>query len=104
MLIAVEACEGGVMGEGLTAPGALLTSAASPVENSISANYDPSSQTWLADQYSYRLWKAEAATPNLSLDALFQLQYLNVDGSHVSAYGPNFGNPVTVSIGEFLTP
>jgi hypothetical protein len=104
MLVAVEACEGGVLGQNLDAPGALLISAASPVENSLSANYDFSGQTWLADQFSYQLWRAESATPKESLDALYQQLYLNVDGSHVSAYGSDFGNAATVSVGEFLTP
>jgi ABC-type branched-subunit amino acid transport system substrate-binding protein len=104
MLIVVEACEAGVLGQNLTAPGALLISAASPVENSLSTNYDTSALTWLADQFSYQLWKAESATPNVSLDQLYQHLYLSVDGSHVSAYGPAFGNPAAVGVGEFLTP
>jgi ABC-type branched-subunit amino acid transport system substrate-binding protein/glycosylphosphatidylinositol transamidase (GPIT) subunit GPI8 len=104
MLITVEACEGGVLGENLDAPGALLISAASPVENSLSANYDPASLTWLADQFAYQLWRSETKTPNLSLDALYEHLYLNVDGSHVSAYGSDFGDAEHVRIREFLTP
>lgn len=104
MLIAVEACEAGVMGQGLSAPGVLLLSAASPVENSLSSNYDPSSLTWLADQFSYQLWRAESGAPNISLDALYKRLYLNVDGSHVSAYGPQLGNASAISLAEFVTP
>jgi glycosylphosphatidylinositol transamidase (GPIT) subunit GPI8 len=104
MLVAVEACEGGVLGQNLNAPGALLVTAASPVENSLSANYDFAGQTWLADQFSYQLWRAESASPDQSLDALYQDLCLNVDGSHVSAYGPDFGDAATVSVGELLTP
>ncbi len=59
MLIAVESCESGSLGQGLDAPGALMITAASPVENSLSTNYDPSAVTWLADQFSYQLWQAE---------------------------------------------
>ncbi len=104
MLIAVEACEGGVLGQELDAPGALLISAASPIENSLSANYDSVNATWLADQFSYELWQAEAATPQASIEALYRQLYLNVDGSHVSAYGPGFGNAAGVRLAEFLTP
>ena len=42
MFIAVESCQGGALGADLNAPGAMLLSAASPVENSLSANYDAS--------------------------------------------------------------
>jgi ABC-type branched-subunit amino acid transport system substrate-binding protein len=104
LLIAVEACQGGALGQGLDARGALLLSAANPVENSLSANYDPAAGTWLADQFSYELWRAEAATPSLSLDRLYERLYLHVAGSHISAYGPRFGAGSTATIGEFLTP
>jgi glycosylphosphatidylinositol transamidase (GPIT) subunit GPI8 len=104
MLIAVDACQAGALGQNLDAPGALLLSAASPVEDSLAANYDPALETWLADQFSYRLWQAEAATPDMSLDRLYQHLYLTVAGSHVSAYGPDFGNAATVPLGEFLAP
>jgi glycosylphosphatidylinositol transamidase (GPIT) subunit GPI8 len=104
IFVAVEACEGGVLGEDLDAPGALLLSAASPIENSLATNYDPALRTWLADEFSYRLWQSEGATPHLSLDQLYEHLYLNVAGSHVSAYGPAFGNAATASLREFLTP
>src|SRR5437899_944186 len=103
MLIVVEACEGGVLGQGLTAPGALLLSAANPTENLLSANYDSASKTWLADQFSYQLWQASAQLPNASVDDVYQHLYLNVEGSHVSAYGPRFGDARTVPLREFLT-
>lgn len=60
MPIAGEACEAGVVGQGLKASGTLLISAASAVENSLSASYDPSEQTRLADEFSYQLWRAES--------------------------------------------
>jgi glycosylphosphatidylinositol transamidase (GPIT) subunit GPI8 len=103
MLVVVEACEGGVLGQNLTAPGALLLSAANPTENSLSANYDTDSHTWLADQFSYQLYQATAGFPNSSIDDVYQHLYLNVEGSHVSAYGPRFGDARTVPFREFLT-
>jgi glycosylphosphatidylinositol transamidase (GPIT) subunit GPI8 len=103
IMVAVEACEGGVLGQDLNAPGVLLLSAANPVENSLSANYDSALETWLADEFSYQLWKAEGATPNTTLDQLYQHLYLSVAGSHVSAYGPGFGNAGVISLAEFLS-
>ena len=102
LLVAVEACEGGVLGENLDAPGALLLSAAGPIEDSLSANYDASLDTWLADQFSYQYWMTSAAA-TMSVSAVYQRVYLDVDGSHPSAYGSQFGNPSAVPIGEFLS-
>jgi hypothetical protein len=102
ILVAVEACEGGVLGVPLDAPGALLLSAASPVEDSLSTNYDPSLDAWLADQFSYEYWST-SRDPTASVAAVFQRVYLDVDGSHPSAYGPQFGNPAVVQVGEFLS-
>ncbi len=60
--------------------------------------------TWLADEFSYQLWRTESHSPNLSLDAFHPHPYLSIDGSHVSAYGRGFGNAATVTVGEFLRP
>jgi glycosylphosphatidylinositol transamidase (GPIT) subunit GPI8 len=103
VLVAIEACQAGAFGAPLSAPGALLITAAGSHEDSLSANYDAALGTWLADQFSYQLWMAESQ-PDLSLDQLYRRVYLNVAGSHVRAYGPAFGDPAAVSIGEFLTP
>ncbi|MBV8303794.1 MAG: ABC transporter substrate-binding protein, partial [Acidimicrobiia bacterium] len=103
LLVAMEACQSGTFGASLAAPGALLLTAAGPSEDSLSANYDPALDTWLADQFSYQLWLAEAS-PTISLDQLYRRVYLAVDGSHARAYGADFGNPAAVSAGEFLTP
>jgi hypothetical protein len=102
LFVAVEACEGGVLGQNMNAPGALLLSAASPTEDSLSTNYDPELDTWLADQFSYQYWTASAATPT-PLGAVYQRVYLDVDGSHPSAYGSQFGNPAVVPVGDFLS-
>ncbi len=102
LLIVDESCESGALGQNLNAPGALLISAASPIENSVSTNYDSTLQTFLADQFSFQLWREEARSASISLDDLYRHLYLSVNGSHVSAYGPAFGNPAAVSLGEFL--
>jgi ABC-type branched-subunit amino acid transport system substrate-binding protein len=103
MLIAVEACEAGTLGRDLRARGAILISAANPVEDSLSANYDASKRTFLADRFAYVLWRAEQQTPDASLPELYQQLYLNVSGSHVSAYGPAFGQAASASLREFVT-
>jgi ABC-type branched-subunit amino acid transport system substrate-binding protein len=103
MLIAVDACQAGALGRDLNAPRTLLIAAANPVEDSLSANYDASLGTFLADRFSYELWLAESEAPNISLINLYRRLYLNVDGSHVSAYGPRFGSAASVRLGEFIT-
>jgi ABC-type branched-subunit amino acid transport system substrate-binding protein len=102
IFIAVEACEGGVLGAGIDAPGAFLLSAASPIEDSLSANYDPSLDTWLADEFSFEYWNA-AQPVTKTVANVYQRVYLDVDGSHPSAYGPQFGNPAAVQVGDFLS-
>ncbi len=106
MLIAVEACKGGVLGAHLDAPGALLVSAASPTENSLSANYDGTAGVWQADQFSAALVReqASAARTDITLDAAVSNLYLTVSGSHVSAYGTGFGDTQAVGLREFVTP
>jgi hypothetical protein len=106
MLIAVEACQGGVMGGALDAPGALLVSAASPTENSISTNCDGRSGVRLADQFSTALVPAARAAfrSDVPLDTALSRIYLGVSGSHVSSYGSGFGDTESVGLREFVTP
>jgi ABC-type branched-subunit amino acid transport system substrate-binding protein/glycosylphosphatidylinositol transamidase (GPIT) subunit GPI8 len=104
MLIVVESCHGGIMGSGLEAPGALLIASANPFENSLSANYEPSQGIWLADQFAYQLRQVAALDPGITIDHLYQSLYLRVNGSHVSAYAPAFGDIDAVKLEEFITP
>jgi ABC-type branched-subunit amino acid transport system substrate-binding protein len=106
LLIAVEACKGGVLGAALDAPGALLLSAASGTENSLSTHFDPKSGAWLADQFSARLVQAEraAARRDVPLATALSRIYLSVSGSHVSTYGTGFGDAQAVGLRELVTP
>ena len=106
LLIAVEACKGGVMGAGLDAPGALLVSGASPAEDSLSARFDVDAEVWLADQFAATLEETQRAAvrSDLSLDAALREIYLHVGGSHVSSYGGRFGDTGSVRLSEFVTP
>ena len=99
LLIAVEACQSGVLGEALHAPNALLLAAASPVENSLSANYDAATSTWLADAFSYNLWRAEQTDPTQTVGSLYTKLYLALAGQHVSAYG----NGADATLREFIS-
>ena len=106
MLIAVEACKGGVMGAKVDAPGAMLISAASPTENSISTNFDGKAGVWLADQFSAELVRTMrgAVSEDLPLGSALSKIYLSVSGSHVSSYGSRFGDAQAVGLREFVTP
>jgi ABC-type branched-subunit amino acid transport system substrate-binding protein/glycosylphosphatidylinositol transamidase (GPIT) subunit GPI8 len=104
MLIAIESCQGGNMGIKLDAPGVILLSAANPSENSLSANYDPLQRLWLANQFAFQFYEVEKTNPNISLNDLYSSLYLSINGSHVSAYAPAFGDANEVKLKEFIIP
>src|SRR5262249_22313525 len=104
LLVVVEACEGGVLGTRLTAPGAALLSAASPTENSHAAEYDFTRGVWLADDFALALWQAQSRNPDWSLARAYERVYHHVPGSHVSLYAPAFGDLHTVTLDEFQRP
>lgn len=100
LLVAVEACNAGVFGSSVRAPGAALLAAAGPNEKSLSANYDPKGGVWLADEFSYRL-QAEARTlPASGLTATYRRLRRTVRGSDPGAFGSLRG----VRLGEFFSP
>ncbi|OGQ97800.1 MAG: hypothetical protein A2284_18625 [Deltaproteobacteria bacterium RIFOXYA12_FULL_61_11] len=103
LLIAVEACHGGILGTQLESPGVLLLAGANPTESSLGSNYDPDFDLWRADQFAYQLYLANTTTPTLALDELYQQLYLQVGGSHVTAYNANnFSGISTVTLQEFV--
>jgi glycosylphosphatidylinositol transamidase (GPIT) subunit GPI8/ABC-type branched-subunit amino acid transport system substrate-binding protein len=104
MFIAVESCQGGVMGTELDTPGVLLLSGANAFEDSLSTNYDSLQHIWLADNFAYQLHQIEALTPGISVNDLYKSLYMSMNGSHVSAYAPAFGSTDNVKIEEFITP
>ena len=106
LLIAVEACNGGVMGTGIDAPGALLVSGASSAESSLSTRFDVDAEVWLADQFAATLEETQRAAIDEDLPLATGLReiYLNVSGSHVSSYGRGFGDTNAVALREFVTP
>src|SRR2546421_10805891 len=46
----------------------------------------------------------QSQRPQASLDQLVRRVYLRIDGSHVSTYGPRFGDPRAVPVREFFSP
>lgn len=103
LLIAVEACQAGVLGEHIDAPGALLITGAGPDENSLSANYDPEAKAWLADEFAFRLWHEMTEHASDSMRAVQEELYLSVRGSHVSTSGDR-SNLGGYSLEEFISP
>ncbi len=105
-LVAVlDSCHAGVMGDGLTTPGALLLTGAAPSEDSYATNYDPSTNIWHADGFSAAFAKHIAAEPQLSLVDLYAKTYLDAQGSHPRLYnGGRFGGAATVTVGSIVTP
>lgn len=104
VLLAVESCHAGALGEALTAPNVLLLAAANPYENSLAHNRRLADGTWLADRFAFELWRAVRTNPTLSLVHLYGDLYNRVNGSHVSIYNAaNFDGEVTVTAASFLS-
>ncbi len=104
VLLAVESCHAGALGEALTAPNVLLLAAANPYETSLAHNRRLADGTWLADRFAFELWRAVRTNPTLSLVHLYETLYSRVNGSHVSIYNAaNFDGEVTVTAASFLS-
>jgi len=104
VLLAVESCHAGALGEALTAPNAILLAAANPYENSLAHNRRIEDGTWLADRFAFELWREVGADPTLSLVHLYEELYDRVNGSHVSIYNAaNFDGEVSVTAASFLS-
>jgi ABC-type branched-subunit amino acid transport system substrate-binding protein/glycosylphosphatidylinositol transamidase (GPIT) subunit GPI8 len=104
ILIAVESCHGGVLGTQIDAPGAVLVAGANPYENSLSTNFDPASGAWLADEFAFRWWHAMTEPGDRTLRAVMDELYLDVNGSHVSAFGPDIGDVSQIDFADFVAP
>lgn len=105
ILLAVESCHAGVLGEALTAPDALLFAAATPYENSVSTNYRSADGTWLADQFSFELTRAAAERQEITILELYVWLYQRVAGSHVTLYNhQRFQGSSTAPFADFVTP
>jgi len=105
MLIVLDSCHSGGMGQGLVTPGTLLITGASPSENSYATNYSAATNLWYADDFSWAFSNRVAGAPASTLVELYEQTYSDVRGSHPRIYnGGRFGQASAVTIGSILTP
>ncbi|TAL16567.1 hypothetical protein EPN96_09000 [bacterium] len=103
VLLVVEACHSGALGQTLTAPNALLLAAANPYENSLAANRREIDGVWLADQFSYEFWRAANENPSMTVMESYLWTYSRVNGSHVTLYNhQNFEGVASVELKSFI--
>jgi glycosylphosphatidylinositol transamidase (GPIT) subunit GPI8 len=105
MLIVVEACHSGALGASLTAPNALLMTAASAAENSLATNFALEIGEWVADQFAFSLYQLSTTEPALPLPEIYRRVYSRVSGSHVSVFNTKtFSELAVTPLGEFVLP
>jgi ABC-type branched-subunit amino acid transport system substrate-binding protein len=120
MLIVVEMCHGGVLGdaleaarcpvedgsENLPAQGVLMLTAANSSENSLGLEdgYDEQLRAWVADQFAHKYASAiSSESTSYTLNELYTDLYFQVAGSHVMMYNAeHFGDTRTISVDEFV--
>lgn len=105
MVIVLDSCHSGAMGQGSMPPGTVLLTGAAPNENSYATNYNAATNIWHADGFSAAITSRIATSPTSTLVELYEETYLTVRGSHPRLYnGGRFGKASTVTIGAILTP
>jgi ABC-type branched-subunit amino acid transport system substrate-binding protein len=103
VLLVVEACHSGALGQTLNAPNALMLTAANPYENSLAANRREIDGVWLADQFSYEFWRASNENSSMTIMESYLWTYERVSGSHVTLYNhQNFEGVATVELKSFI--
>jgi ABC-type branched-subunit amino acid transport system substrate-binding protein len=112
MLMVVEACRSGWLGEGLITndptervPRVLVMTAADVNENSFGRNYDPDLGQFLADEFSYEFLRAQDRASDRPLTEVYEDVYKAVNGSHVQLYNMDYFAPAEeeLTLDEFLT-
>lgn len=105
MVMVLDSCHAGVMGQPPLPPGTLLITGAAANENSYATNYSASTNIWHADGFSAAIAEHMAETPDATLVELYEETYQRVRGSHPRLYnGGRFGHASAVTIGSILTP
>lgn len=95
MVIVVDSCHAGVMGQPELSPGTLLITGAAANENSYATNYGPSTNIWHANGFSAAIAGRIAEAPGSSLFELYEDSYVRVRGSHPRLYnGARLTGPV----------
>ncbi len=103
VLLVVESCHSGLMGQEVDTPGVVMFTSSNETENSISTQYDVGMDTWLADEFSYEFQKLCLNQPSTDLVAVYESLYLHVYASHVQIKASDAGNIATMSLDEFLS-
>ncbi|MFH2009867.1 MAG: C13 family peptidase [bacterium] len=108
MLIAIETCHSGVMGNNLEdeeIEHVFMMTGAKYSETSKATNYDVDLGIFVADKFAYEFWRIASESPNIPLSQLYSELYTAVLGSHVSAFnGEFFGMTSQIPLSEFITP
>ena len=104
LLMAVEACYGGGLGEACEGlPGCLFITAANPYETSHSAVWSDLYYTYLSNGFTKGFQEAIDQSPTISLRDLYYTLASHTAGSHVKVYNaPCYGNVYSETMGEYL--
>ena len=100
-----DTCYGESMGEYISSPGVLYLTASSKNESAFGSNYDPDTDAWLSEEFSYTVLKIISGYPTLSLEKLYTSSYDLVHGSHVRLLNyQTFGDIQNVPVKQFIAP
>lgn len=104
LLMAVEACYSGGLGETCTGlPGVLLLTAASPFETSHADVWSQKIGVYLSNGFTAGFQKAIAANPAISMNHLYYELASSTTGSHAKVYNiANYGSIYSNSMSEYL--
>ncbi len=106
LLICIEACYSGSIGELLNfqAPVMCIT-ASNNSESSMAINYSNTLNTWLSNNFSNQFVNELVLNPNITISDLYVNLNKKVNGSHVCIFNEeNFENISTINISEFTNP
>ena len=104
MLIAVDACYSGAIGEACEGiPGVLFMTSASPDETSKADVLDPDMLIWLSNGFTRAFQETIDEQPDLRLRDLYLAVSRQTTGSHAKVYNEaHYGNLFHNTIGEFF--
>ncbi len=105
MLIAVDACYSGAIGEACEGiPGVLLMTSASPNETLKADVLDPDMFIWLSNGFTRAFQETIDEQPDLRLRDLYLAVARQTTGSHAKVYNEaHYGNLFHNTIGEFFS-
>lgn len=104
IMMAVEACYSGGLGEACTGlPGVLFFTAASPYETSHADNWSQKVGVYMSNGFTAGFQQALTAEPSIALNRLYYELARNTSGSHVKVYNiPQYGSIYSSNMGEYL--